>query len=410
MMWLDTLLIGAAALAALAWLALAAYLLVVQRRRERTRTTLNAVMTVLEQPLDSPLQTRLETLRPVVETASRELLMRCAIEPALSERGFETIVALLAERWPMDTLVADAGSHSEGRAKWRRMTALRILSRIGHPQATDLLATAAQDADLEVAECGLSLLGQSADPGAGARLLAALTSSSGPLDRVAVHLDQSPLDFGSRLVFLLDHERPEVRRWAATLLARYPRQENDGRLARLTTDTNPDVRKAAIQTLAATGSRETAARAARLLHDNVPYVRAHAARALGEIGCIEQARSVTALLGDSDWWVRFAARESLELMGAEVWPVLLRCLDDPDRFVRNGAAEVMQNLGVLDNLILLEAATDYPASAKLDMLRRITSAGGIRLTASLIERSGPELGPRVRMLLDSIGLEYVGAA
>ena len=70
----------------------------------------------------------------------------------------------------------------------------------------------------------------------------------------------------------------------------------------------------------------------------------------------------------------------------------------------------MQNLGVLDDLIMLEAASDFPSRAKVDMLKRITSAGGVRLTESLVERAGPEMEPRVRRLLNSIGLARVGAA
>ena len=91
-------------------------------------------------------------------------------------------------------------------------------------------------------------------------------------------------------------------------------------------------------------------------------------------------------------------------------PVLVRCLEHRDKFVRNGAAEVVQNLGVLDSLIMLEAASDNPASAKVAMLQRITAAGGVRFTESLLERAGPVVGPRVRQLLDTMGLEHVGAA
>ena len=61
-------------------------------------------------------------------------------------------------------------------------------------------------------------------------------------------------------------------------------------------------------------------------------------------------------------------------------------------------------------LIMLEAATDNPAGAKLAMLQRIAAAGGVRFTDSLIERAGPVVGPRVRRLLDTMGLAHVGAA
>jgi hypothetical protein len=68
---------------------------------------------------------------------------------------------------------------------------------------------------------------------------------------------------------------------------------------------------------------------------------------------------------------------------------------------------VFQNLGLLDNLIILEAASDAPSGAKMDLLRRIASAGGTGLTNSLLERVGPDAAPRVRQLLATIGLEPV---
>jgi HEAT repeat protein len=209
---------------------------------------------------------------------------------------------------------------------------------------------------------------------------------------------------------MLHDADPVVRLWAATLLGRY--RDVDGLerdLATLADDEDPRVRKAAVQSLGQIGDTFAGVIALRLLHDPVAFVRATAVRALGKLGRDDLAEDVAALLGDRDWWVRFAAKESLESMGAEIWPVLVRLLDDPDRFVRNGAAEVFQNLGVLDSFIVMEAATDDPAGSKIDLLRRIALAGGLRLTDSLLERAGSALAPRVRHLLTTIGLEHVGA-
>jgi HEAT repeat protein len=131
---------------------------------------------------------------------------------------------------------------------------------------------------------------------------------------------------------------------------------------------------------------------------------------LGKLERPDLANPLVSLLGDRSWWVRFAAKQALEAMGTDVWPVLVPCLTNADRFVRNGAAEVFQNLGLLDSLIVMEAATDDPAPHKIDMLRRIAAAGGVRLTDSLLERAGPIVGPRVRGLLSAIGFQDVGAA
>ena len=410
MMWFDSILFVAAALAVFAWAALSAYILLVHRRRDATRDTLEAAHLTLDRLRDATLDTRREALEPLFYHSSRELLMRCAAERHLSPDAFQTLVALLEDRWTLDSLIEDAAFHETMREKWRRVTALRILARLEHPRAVELLGRAVEDTDREVVECALALLGRSQDPAAIDRLLDAFTAVPAYASRIAVYLDQSPQPIGGQLSALLDDRRPVVRQWAATLLSRYPSDVDESRLAWLTNDADANVRKAAVQTLGQVGTDQAAACAVHLLADPVPFVRAHAARALGELGRADYAKRLATLLGDRDWWVRLAARESLELMGTEVWPVLVRCLDHPDKFVRNGAAEIVQNLGVLDNLIMLEAATDYPTRSKLDMLKRITDAGSVRLTESLVERAGPIVGPRVRKLLDSMGLERVGVA
>jgi HEAT repeat protein len=410
MLWLETILVGAVVVAIVTWAALSAYILSVQRRREATRTTMASTLGALERTSNLELSQRIAAVRPLLVNATRELVMHAAADRDLSPSAFETLTALFAERWTIDSLVRSAASHSSGRDKWRRITSLRILARLDHPEIMNLLAAAIDDADSDVAACGLALLGRSRDPRAVELLVGALASPRFSASRVAVYIDQSPQNLGERLKALLSHAEPVVRQWAATLLARFPDRAVEGQLAELTHDADPRVRKAAVQTLGRIGGEDAGDYAIPLLADPVSYVRAHAVRALGELGRADQADRVSSLLGDGDWWVRLAARESLEMMGPEVWPVLVRCLEHRDKFVRNGAAEVVQNLGVLDSLIMLEAATDNPAGTKVAMLQRIAAAGGVRFTESLVERAGPVVGPRVRRLLDTMGLEHVGAA
>lgn len=409
MTWLDSVLFVAVVLAIVAWASLSAYILRVERRRERTRVMLASTRATLESMRDLPLDQRLAGIRPLLTGGTRELIMHAAAERDLPDQAFETLVTFVAERWSLDSLVRDAGAHASSRDKWRRTAALRILARQGHRQTLALLGPATEDPDVDVATTALSLLGRSHDPQAIDLLIGALASPRLSPSRVAVYIDQSPQHLGARLTALLDHQEPVVRQWAAMLLARYPEEPIEARLSELTRDPDPRVRKAAVQTLGRIGSDEAAECAIHLLGDPAPYVRAHAVRALGELGRADQADRVSPLLGDGDWWVRLAAREALEMMGTEVWPVLVRCLDHRDRFVRNGAAEVIQNLGVLDSLIVMEAATDNPANNKVVMLQRIAAAGGVRFTESLVERAGPVVGPRVRQLLNTMGLEHVEA-
>ena len=409
---LETLLAVAALIALGVWAALSIHLLIIQRRRVAARRLVSEAIALLEQQHVRvlPLAERIARVGNIASGASRELIMHATADRETPDAAFRALLGYLSDRWGLDTLLKDASTHASLRDKWRRVTALRILFRSNHTAILDLLARAVDEPDTDIADVALSLLGSSSEPRAMDILFDALRAQRHPASRVAMQIERSSQPIARRLKAQLGDRDPVVRLWCATLLARYPEEPIEADLAALTDDADPRVRKAAIQTLGKVGDELAANRAQYLLNDPFAYVRAHAARALGELGRADLADRVAPLLGDSDWWVRLAARESLEMMGSDVWPVLMRSLNHPDRFVRNGAAEVFQNLGVLDSLIVMEAATDNPGATKIDMLRRIAAAGGVRFTDSLVERAGPIVGPRIRNLLASIGLQHVGAA
>ena len=394
------------------WVALVGYVVAVQRQRVKARAIVVAAMDALHDPQvrTLPLSKRVARIRPWLNRASRSLVMHVAADPTTPPHAFEALAAHLQERWTADALIRDASAHRTAREKWRRSVALRILFQLDHPRAIELLERAVAGSDTAIAAVALSLLGQSRDPRAVDVMLHALRVRRHPASRIAVYLDRSPQQISDRLLALLDDHDPTLRFWAATLLGRYTEVDGLERaLLPLANDRDPRVRKAVVESLGKVGESQAAATARRLLQDPVPYVRATAARTLGVLALPDLASDVALLLGDVDWWVRRAAKDALEAMGPDVWPVLVRCLDDPDEFVRNGAAEVFQNLGVLDSLIVMEAASDNPSMSKIDMLRRITAAGGVRLTESLLDRCGDAIGPRVRRLLQTIGLQQVEA-
>lgn len=408
----TALLLVASVTAFVTWVALSLYVLAVQRRRVSTRRIVDVALQILDRPDVSklPLSAKVGRLNEVLSAASRELIMHAAADRETPDAAFQPLLGYLTERWGVGKLLTDAAEHRTDRDQWRRLTALRVLFRANHPDSMRLLGIAVTDPSTDVASVALSLLGTSVEPRAIDILFDALRSGRQPASQVAVHIERSPQPTADRLKTFLTDPDPVMRLWGATLLARYPAEPIERDLATLTDDADPRVRKAAIQTLGKIGDDLAADCAIKLLGDEFPYVRAHAARALGELGRADLADDVAALLGDTDWWVRLAAKESLGAMGSDVWPVLMRSLNHPDRFVRNGAAETFQNLGVLDSLIVMEAATDNPGQAKIEMLRRIAAAGGVRFTDSLVERAGPIVGPRIRNLLATIGLEHVGAA
>lgn len=399
-------------LAVVLWAWLAAYVIHIDRRRTAARAIVSAVLVTLrsDEVRSAPMDERIARVAPLLEQVSRDMILHTAADGGTPQDAVDVLTTYLVDRWGIYTLVREASFVRKSRDIWRRTASMKILLHLKHPQVTEILARAIIDSNTEVASVGLTLLGMSPDPAAPEILIDALKRRTHPPSRIAVHLEHSPLRPAELYRPLLRDTDAVTRFWGATLLAEYPEFDwVESELVSVATDSDPRVRKAAIQSLGKVGGDAAAEWAIRLLRDPAAFVRAHAARALGELERSDAASQVAELLGDTDWWVRAAAKASLEAMGSDVWPVLMRCLEHHDEFVRNGAAEVFQNLGVLDSLILMEAASDDPSHAKIDLLRRIAAAGGLRMTNSLLERAG-DAAPRVRHLLTTIGFEQVGAA
>ena len=187
-----------------------------------------------------------------------------------------------------------------------------------------------------------------------------------------------------------------VRYWGVTLLARYERHRD---VAALADDPDDRVRKAVAESLGSMANPDAAGVLVKLLEDASWIVRAHAARALADLECVEHADKIALLLADTEWWVRLAARESLVALGAGVVPVVLGCLEHTDRFARNGAAEILQNLGVLDQH-LDDVEAERSDSRQQEELRRILEAGGADMVSSVVLRRGS----RTEALVRSLGL------
>jgi HEAT repeat protein len=303
-----------------------------------------------------------------------------------------------------DTLEMLATTTAAPKHNWRRIAAMKLLAAGEHPDLVALLRKTLDDHDTEIIGASLSLLGRVPDQAAATALVEALKDSKYTPSRVATYLDQFPLEIPDLFVPLLHHPDPNVRYWGATLLSRDGGKQIAPSLLALADDPSPLVRKAAVAALSRVDKAAALPAARTLLSDDVWYVRAHAARALGDAGGPDVAEEIAPLLADREWWVRLAAKESLQAMGEEVWTVLVPFLDHGDQFARNGAAEVLQNIGILDSLIVLEAATARPSATKIEMLRKIASAGGTRMTEALLERVDATTRPRVLTLLQTLGL------
>ena len=399
------------ALAAL-WAALSVYLTVAGRNAQERASVVGLTLDTLHEIEASTLspEEQVREVERLVARLERSMLLRVA--GVLPERSplSEVFARAVTNRHKLDWFVTQASASRSPRANWRRIAALRLLAHQGYSGIVPLLAQAVAEHDSEIVGAALAILGRTPDVKAAEILVGTLKAQQYSSSRIATYLDQFPLPIASLLRPLLHHPDATVRYWGVTLLARHKNVPAlEAELTALTKDPAPLVRRASVASLARINAPAADAAARPLLTDPVWFVRAHAARAIAESGNPDLAPDVAPLLADREWWVRTAVKEALQRMGPEVWSALVPYLDHPDTFARNGAAEVLQNIGILDSLIVLEAATARPSAAKIEMLRKIAAAGGTRMTEALLDRVDLQTRPRVRDLLATLGLEPAGA-
>lgn len=381
------------------WAVLSAWLLVDRAIHDRRGRTLRLAWRRLRPSADdasAPPGAR--SVQALLERVPRRTIERHAADQATPIWVAQALAEHALERDPA-RLLREAAAHRGERGRWRRIAALHILCRSGHADLVPILRRALRDGDPGVAAAAVSLLGTVRETEAAALLVTALRERIQPPSRVAARLDRFPLEIAEVIAPLILDREASARFWGATLLSRYgARPGVAAALAQMRLDPDPSVRKAAIESLGRVGGRVAAAASVDLLKDSVWYVRAHAARALGEMKRADLASPVLPLLSDEQWWVRAAAKEALVSMGPAVASRVAVLLDHPDRFARNGAAEVLQNLGLLDALAARVAAGGTDA-VDVALLKKAAAAGGAALAEGIVSRSSPGAALRLRALL-----------
>jgi HEAT repeat protein len=182
--------------------------------------------------------------------------------------------------------------------------------------------------------------------------------------------------------------------------------------ALLTALAGPDeegVRWRAAEGLARLGEPAVAGLAA-LAEDGDPDVRWKAIVALGDIGDHRAAPTLRGRLADPDRFVRGRAVSALARLGAQCLPLMLEALTDSEPRVRQGAAEVLGQVGDRAAVEgLLEALQD-PA----EPVRRaaaVASSGSARWTEPAETRMIPRLRRTVYLIwraLSSAGRKGTG--
>jgi hypothetical protein len=352
---------------------------------------------------------------PVLSRMSRRTVYRLVADPAVPARVSESCATYAVEQWGVAGVMRDAASQSR-RRKWRRISALSALGAVRASAAHALLEQAIADPDSDVAAAAVVILNRIGDRRAAEILISALREGKYSPSRIASQLDHFAVPIDRLLRPLLADPRGQVRFWAVSLLSRYRGASGLTReIAALARDEHPPVRKAVLETLAIFDATVVEPIALAHLTDPVSFVRSRAARALARIGehdsrpyqRIDFAKHIAPLLGDADWDVRLAAKESLEALGHVVWREVAVQLDSSDRFARNGAAEVLQNLGLLDQVIEDVGRGSTPRAELVNVLERAFHEGGPGLVDAAAARSNHQYFPSTETLFTRLGVAGV---
>lgn len=255
--------------------------------------------------------------------------------------------------------------------KWRRVRAALLLGWLRSAASVPVLAANLDEDDADIAMSAAEALAYIADPQAYRALLGALRAGRQPRIRLAELIEVSPA--ANTLPFfkeLAGTENPEVRYWVAYLLRKKEGEGFTSLLLEFCSDPDSNVRARAVESLGETGGAPTEV-LRRLLKDDVWYVRAQAATAVGRCGASDLTTDLLALLRDSRWWVRQDAAQALERLGQSVVHAVEGMLNDPDRFARNKAAEILGKLGVVERNV-----TDLMAPARAPRARKFLLAVG----------------------------------
>lgn len=389
-----------------AYLVTAAQVVVHRARFDSRRRLLRQLEALLPPSNPSETAERDDQARAVAFLARQpgSILLRLAAESTMSLAAHEALAASLLARIGHQAAHRDASSRKNG---WRRFAALRILTYADREAAWVHLERALVDGDPEVKAATVTLLGQVADRRAAMLLVEAMTANRYARSRIATSLQACQLDIGDLIVPLLAAPDSQLRYWGAILIRRYPVTSSlEARLGELAEDPDPTVRKAAVETLGVAGLPGSIPTLRARLLDPVPFVRAHAARALGSMRAVAAVDAISPLLADGDWSARSSAKQALEAMGPAVVPTVLKMLSHADGFAKNGAAEVLQNLGVFEQLVEQEAL----GAATIEHLRiceLLARAGGVPMWDTVILRLSPEAQGRARQILASMKLAPV---
>jgi HEAT repeat protein len=205
-----------------------------------------------------------------------------------------------------------------------------------------------------------------------------------PNSRIAAVLDAPRHTALKSIIERKDDTSKIVRFWVASLLGHYKDEASFRSLETMLKDEDPNVRAAACESLGNIGDKRAIGLVHNMLGDEYWFVRLHAIKALGEFLDTESIDKIIPSLRDKNWWVRYNAKSALKKIGLNVAPHIYPVLDDEDRFARNSAAEILEDIGAMD-ILLKDILERHVSEEKIrkDLVNFVKSEGFLWLRSRL---------------------------
>ncbi len=379
MPWIaDTALLLVVAATLAAWLVMVAWVMGNRLLHDARNRRMDSALEDLRQPALATLgrEERMAAVYRILKGVPLRQLQSLMMSPVLPDWARDACSMQVERLLGPARLLATAHAGPARAGKWPWISALFVLARARHSERHALLQKALASGDVDVRNAAITLLGELGDDTAARVLVAGMQADRELGARIASQLDAFPHPAIAQLLALAASDDADARAWGAMLLWRHAHLPDVAeRLLVLAGDPDPGVRKAALQSLNEAPSPRAAAVARARLDDPAAFVRAHAARTLARAAPTTCAIDLAPRLADPDWWVRQAARESLSRLDPDALAPVIELLDSPDRFARNGAADVLQASGSVSRLVAQERAGGPQAAPARALLDRIMRAG-----------------------------------
>jgi HEAT repeat protein len=281
---------------------------------------------------------------------------------------------------------------------WWRADAAEKLGLAGARRATSGLVSALRDPVYEVRLRAAKALGALGGVAAVRPLVSALREPNRwSTIRVADILATMGTEVVEELIDSFDGLERHARLAALDILARIRSLHSASWLEQQLGHVDPDVRARACHAVGSVGNPDSGPALMKALNDDEWPVRAMAAKSLGRI---QHARAIDELcnaLRDPQWWVRVNAAEALRLMAPAGVDALKRMLDDQDGYARHQAVLMLEEAGVVDEIV--GRLADEELIATNGAVGFITKVVGIGQLGRLRELMETHADPRVRAFL-----------